>query len=101
MRRLLQLGTLMLLVGVVLPVQEMFDAEEQAGLFEDTEFAIFALIATICLILLVCKLIAAAMLRVCLLWLRGVLCAETSQRTEPAHTFIFAVPPLLLIPLRI
>lgn len=49
----------MLLLSVVItPVLEYFDRWDLPGLSSDTEFAIFALVLIVCLLLAVCKLLA-------------------------------------------
>lgn len=101
MNRLLQLGTLMLLTTVFMPLEELFDCWDEPGLANDTEFAVFAFALAICLVLLVCILIAAGMLKVYMLSLRAIQSAHTANCSEAGHMFIFAVPPLLLVPLRI
>jgi hypothetical protein len=59
MRRLLQFGTLMLLLAAfVTPVMELFDSWDPPGPNNDTELAVFGLILGLCLVLLVCKLVA-------------------------------------------
>lgn len=101
MKRLLQLGTLMLLTTVFMPLEELFDSWDEPGLANDTEFALFAFALAICLVLLVCILIAANMLKVYMLSLRAIQSAQTVNCNEAGYTFIFAVPPLSLVPLRI
>ena len=91
----------MLLATVFMPLEELFDSWDEPGLANDTEFALFAFALAICLVVLVCALIAAAMLKVYMLSLRVIQSARTAKRGEAGHTFIFAVPPLLLVPLRI
>src|SRR6266566_2242328 len=59
-RRLLQLGTLMLLLAAFFtPLIEFFDRRDLAGPSNDTEMAVFGLIFALCLVLIVCKLTAA------------------------------------------
>jgi hypothetical protein len=56
-RRLLQLGFFLLVTATFLPpLAELFDRWDAPGLDNDTEFALFAIVFTICLVLLVCKL---------------------------------------------
>jgi hypothetical protein len=63
MRRLLQIGTfLFLLVIFCAPLAECFDRWDAPGLSNDTEFAVFALVFALCLVLVVCLLIAAGSL---------------------------------------
>jgi hypothetical protein len=64
MRRLLQFGTLLfLLVMSVAPLAEFFDRWDAPGLSNDTEFGVFALVLALCLVQVVCMLIAARSLR--------------------------------------
>jgi len=64
MRRLLQFGTLLfLLVMFLAPLAELFDRWDAPGLSNDTEFSVFALVFALCLVLVVCMLIAARSLR--------------------------------------
>ena len=59
MRRLLQFGVLFLsLAALLVPMVELFDSWDAPGPTNDTEFAVFGLILTFCLILLVSRLIA-------------------------------------------
>lgn len=59
MRRLLQLSTLILILTVILtPISEALDRWDPPGLSHDTEFALFAVVFCITLVLLVCHLIA-------------------------------------------
>lgn len=60
MRRLLQIGTwLFLLVMFLAPLAECFDRWDAPGISSDTEFAVLALVFAMCLVLVVCLLIAA------------------------------------------
>jgi hypothetical protein len=64
MRRLVQFGTLLfLLVMFLAPLAEFFDRWDAPGLSNDTEFGVFALVLALCLVLVVCMLIAARSLR--------------------------------------
>ena len=64
MRRLLQFGTLLfLLVMFLAPLAELFDRWDAPGLSHDTEFGVFALVLALCLVLVVCMLIAERSLR--------------------------------------
>ena len=61
MRRLLQFATVTFMLATVLaPLMECFDRWDAAGLTNDTEFAVFAFVLLICLVLLVAWLVAAA-----------------------------------------
>lgn len=102
MKRLLQFVSLMLLVTMVMPLDELFDQWDEPGLANDTEFPLFAFVLAICLVLLVCTLIAAGILKVWFVSIRAILRAETAEHTGSGFAFIFIVPPLpLLVPLRI
>ena len=101
MKWLLRFATAMLLITAVTPLEEIFDCWDEPGLANDSEFALFAFALAICLVLLVCTLIAAGMLKVYMLSRPAIQRAETAKRGEAGHTFIFAIPPLLLVPLRI
>lgn len=58
-RRLLQFGTFVLLLAVVLaPVFEYFDRGDAPGLGNDTEIAVFVLVLLLCLVLAVCKILS-------------------------------------------
>jgi hypothetical protein len=60
MRRALQIGTwLFLLVMFLSPLAEYFDRWDAPGISSDTEFAVFALAFLLCLVLVVCLLVAA------------------------------------------
>jgi Na+/phosphate symporter len=58
-KRILQFGTLLLLLATFLtPLFEFFDRWDPPGPSNDTEMAVFGLIFTLCLVLIVCKLTA-------------------------------------------
>src|SRR5882757_8634951 len=60
MRRLLQFGTVLFLLATFLaPLTECFDRWDLPGISNDMEFAVFALVFALCLVLVVCLLIAA------------------------------------------
>lgn len=64
MRRLAQLATVLLfLAALVTPIAEYFDRWDSAGLNNDTEFAIFAFVLTLTLVLVVCALLSQKALR--------------------------------------
>jgi hypothetical protein len=99
MRRLLQLGTLFfVLITLFAPLSECFDRWDPPGISNDTEFAIFAVIFMLCLILLVSKLIATIALMVNLVLLSRFHPSETFAGCFGFETF---VPPLNSPPLRI
>jgi hypothetical protein len=102
MKRLLQFGMLTLIVALFMPLHELFETEGEAGGVEsDAEFAFFALVFAICLVLLVCRLIAIGVLRLSMICLRAIPRDEMAGPSEAGYTFIFQVPPLLSVPLRI
>lgn len=102
MRRLLQIGTfLFLLVILLAPLAECFDRWDAPGLSNDTEFGVFALVLALCLVLVVCLLIAARSLIRNLVLERVV--QEPSDEWLPNGTKLLVsifIPPRLL-PLRI
>ena len=62
MRRLLQFGSLVLiLVAITTPISAFFDRWDPPSLGDDTEMTVFALVVVLCLLLVVCRLIAAFM----------------------------------------
>jgi hypothetical protein len=91
----------MLLIALFMPLQEVFDRWDMPGLTNDTEFAVFALAVTMCLVLLVSKLIASGVLKVAMILIRAMLPAETQSHLEAGPRFVFLIPPLLLVPLRV
>ena len=67
MRRLYQLGTLLLTMATFLaPISEWFDRWDTPGLSNDIEFGIFVLVFALVLILVLCKLTATLALRLTL-----------------------------------
>ena len=102
MRRLLQFGTLLfLLVVFVAPVAEFFDRWDAPGLSNDMEFGVFALVLALCLVLVVCMLIAARSLRNKLV-LGPVVQYPPDEKIPFGPTLVFSIfiPPRLA-PLRI
>jgi hypothetical protein len=102
MRRLLQFGTLMLLLSTFLsPMLEFFDRWDPPGPGNDTEMAVFGTILVLCLVLLVCKLTASL---ACLVSFISVLRHSLSRglpvRPSSVVTSSF-IPPLSPPPLRI
>jgi hypothetical protein len=60
MRRLIQFGAFsFILVTFLAPLFECFDRWDALGISNDTEFAVFALVLSLCLVLVVCLLVAA------------------------------------------
>jgi len=76
-RRLLQFGVLFLsLAALLAPMIELFDRWDPPGPGNDTELAVFGLILTFCLILLVSRLIAS---------LDKLIARITSFRVQPSQ----------------
>jgi hypothetical protein len=102
MRRLLQLGTLLFVLSTILvPVAEFFDRWDAPGISNDTEFAFFALVLMICLLLLVSKLVSSLDLRMHLVTMPFVLDAVRWLTVELEGSFATPGLPANLIPLRI
>ena len=102
MRRLLQLGTLIFVLSTILvPVSEFFDRWDAPGISNDTEFAIFALVLVLCLLLLVTKLVSALGLRMHLVMMPFMLEPNRCLTVELEGTFAIPGPPSNLVPLRI
>lgn len=101
MRRLLQFGTILMLIGALYPLLEFFDGWDSSGLFNDTEFAVFALLFALCLVLLVCKLVSSGALGFVFSIWRIFHPDERPQAVEASHAPVFAVPLLFDLPLRI
>ena len=101
MRRLFQFGAIMMLIGALYPLLELFDRWDAPGLSNDTEFAVYSLLFAICLVLLLCKLISSGALKFGFVSWRVFLRDDRVRPIESDPTFIFAVPPLFILPLRI
>jgi hypothetical protein len=101
MRRLFQFAAVMMLIGAFIPLLELFDRWDTPGLSNDTEFAVYALLFAICLVLLLCKLISSGALKFAFISCRMFLRDERVRAVQAGHTLIFAVPPLFVLPLRI
>lgn len=101
MKRLFQFGAVLMLIGAFYPLLELFDRWDKPGFSNDTEFAVYALLFAICLVLLLCKLISSGALKFGFFSWRVFLRDTRTGPIEAAHTFIFAVPPLFVLPLRI
>jgi len=99
---LLQLGTwLLLMVVLVAPLSEWFDRWDAPGLSNDVEFAIFSFIVTLCLVLLVSKLMASIAMQVELFSVRRLLEPDESLTTETLYAHKLLLPPPKIAPLRI
>jgi hypothetical protein len=90
-----------MLTGAIVPLFELFDRWDAPGLSNDTEYAVYAFVFAICLVLLLCKLVAFDTLKFSFISCRLLLGDDKSIPLESAHTSIFAVPPLFILPLRI
>jgi hypothetical protein len=101
MRRLFQFGAVMMLIGAFYPLLELFDRWDAPGLSNDTEFRVYAFLFAICLVLLLCKLISSGALKFGLISWRVFLRDKRVRPIEVGETFLFAVPPLFVLPLRI
>ena len=101
MKRLFQFGAILMLIGAFYPLLELFDRWDAPGLANDTEFKVYALLFAVCLVILLCKLISAGALRFDFAFWQVFLYGESAKPVEAGHTFIFAVPPLFVLPLRI
>ena len=102
MRRLLQLGTVLLLIAAfIVPLFELFDTWDGPGLSNDTEYTVYAFVFGICLVLLVCKLLSSQALTH--RFISGRVCTDESEaRVVVAGCgFVFSVPPPFVLPLRI
>jgi hypothetical protein len=102
MRRMLQFATVMMLLAcVIAPLSEFFDQWDTEGLSNDTEFGTVAFIFVLCLVLLLSKLISSLALRFDLCNVDLVRTQNCRRRSEFEHSFIFMVPPLFSLPVRI
>ena len=102
MRRLLQLGTcILLLVALVAPIAECFDCWDAPGVSNDVEFAVFSLILALCLVLLVSRLIAFLALLVDQFSIRHVVDVGSLGFTDAHSSAGLIVPPRNATPLLI
>lgn len=101
MKRLLQFGVILMMIGAFYPLLEMFDSWDASGLSNDTEFAVYAVLLAVCLVLLLCKLISSGALRFGFVSWQVLPADKRVTPGEPGHTFVFAIPPLFVPPLRI
>ncbi len=100
--RLLQFGTIMLLLAAfVIPLLELCDRWDAPGLGNDTEMGVFFLVLVLCLVLVVCKLIAASSGR--LSWITTLLprWEQTFRLLDQPFSKIIFIPPQFPPPLRI
>jgi hypothetical protein len=102
MKRLLQVGTFLFLLATFLaPLTECFDRWDPPGISNDTEFAVFALMFALCLVLVVSKLIAAFALLVDLVSQYFIQRSGELRPIGAKHGLDIFIPPLLSAPLRI
>jgi hypothetical protein len=101
MRRLLQFGTIMILIAAFIPFLEVFDRWDTPGLSNDTEFNVFALVFAICLVVLVCKLISSAALTFGFIVSGAFLHDDKDKPHRVESSTSLIGPSLLLLPLRI
>lgn len=90
-----------MLIGAFYPLLELFDRWDAPGFSNDTEFRVYALLFAICLVILLCRLISSGALKFSFVILRAFLRDEPMRPVEAGYTFIFSIPPLLVLPLRI
>lgn len=90
-----------MLIASFVPLLEWFDRWDAPGLANDTEYAVFALVLMICLVLLVGKLISSRSLVLRLVMASIVRRPDRAEGRASEPAGLFAVPPLLLLPLRI
>ena len=102
MRRVLQLATVVLLLACfIAPISEFFDQWDLEGLTNDTELGVVALIFVLCLVALVSELIAMGSFRFDFCTVNLVRTQNCRKQSESNQSFIFLVPPLFSLPLRI
>jgi len=101
-RRLLQLGTfILLLVALVAPIAECFDCWDVPGVSNDVEFAVFSLILPLCLVLLVSRLVATLALLVDQFSTRHIVDVGSPGFTDFHSSADLIVPPRNATPLLI
>jgi hypothetical protein len=101
-KRLLQFGTLIfLLVTFLTPLAECLDRWDAPGIWNDTEFAVFVLILSLCLVLLVSRLVSALALLIQLVVDPHLRRVEQLLMVQVESVLAFLVPPLPSSPLRI
>lgn len=101
MKRLFQFGAIMMLMGAIYPLFELFDRWDPPGMSNDTELRVYAFLFAVCLVSLLCRLISSGALKFGFLSWQVVVGAESVRPATTGHASIFAVPPLCLCPLRI
>lgn len=91
----------MMLIGAFIPFLELFDCWDAPGLSNDTEFPVYAFILVLCLVVLLCNLISSAALKLSFLFCRVYVRDDREKLIGDGQRFLFVVPPLSAIPLRI
>ena len=92
---------MLLLAAFVTPIAELFDRWDPPGPSNDTEMAVFGLVFALCLVLLVCKLMASLVSIIGLVSLPLPRLSRGSPLGEVRAVSTFFVPPLSPPPLRI
>ena len=75
---------MLLIAAFIVPLIEFFDHWDPPGLSNDTEYAVYALVFAICLVLLVCKLISSGALKLGFVSWRVFLHDERLDLSKPA-----------------
>lgn len=101
MRRLFQVGAILMLIGAFYPLLELFDRWDAPGFANDTEFKVYAFLFAVCLVVLLCRLISSGALRFGFVSWQVILRDTRLRPAEAGHMFLFIVPPLFVLPLRI
>lgn|SRR5215469_18682812 len=102
MKRLVQLGVLLMALATFLaPLSEYFDRWDAAGLSNDTEFAVFALIFTLGLVLLVSKLTSSLAVPFSFTAVPHLLRSAPPRAATGSHALELFFPSPNLPPLRI
>ena len=101
MKRLFQVGAMLMLIGAFYPLLEIFDRWDASGLSNDTEFTVCAFLITICLVLLLCKLISSRALSFAIVFWRLLLQDTLMTPVRFGLTSVVVLPPLIIHPLRI
>ena len=92
---------MLLLAAFVTPVMEIFDRWDPPGPSNDTELAMFSLILALCLVLLVCKLVASLAGRIFVISIRLPRPDRGATLRELQAPHSIFVPPHSPPPLRI
>jgi hypothetical protein len=92
---------LLVLVALVTPISECFDRWDAPGLSNDVEFAVFAVILTLCLVLLVSRLVASLALLVGQFSIRHLPEPGSTRVSDLSSALELIVPPRNATPLRI